>query len=159
MSHARVLPALAAVLAAAALAILGYRVLHPSGGQVAVVREAIARFRVPKQQAAAERLLASAVETGPPRLRAQAANLLASLLIRRHGARRLAEAEQLYTTAVRLDPTDEASKFDLELLLSRQSRRGNHHAREQQAPKTTTTRLRSQPGGTGAAGKSPAYGY
>jgi hypothetical protein len=158
MSRARPLLALAAALAAAALAIVGYRVLHPPGSQDVALREAIARFSDPKQEAGVERLLASAAQTGPARLRAQAASLLASVLIQRHGMRDLAEAEQFYTTAVRLDPTDDASKFDLELLLARPSK-GNHHAREQQAPKTATTRLRSRPGGTGAAGKSARYGY
>jgi hypothetical protein len=158
MRDTRLLAALAAALAAAALALVGYRVLHPSGPHDAAVREAIAHFSEPKQEPVVERLLASAAQTGPARLRAQAASLLASLLIRAHGARELAEAEQLYTAAVRLDPTDDASKFDLELLLARPSK-GNHHAREQRAPKTTTTKLRSQPGGAGAAGKSPQYGY
>lgn len=158
MSHARLLPALAAVLAAAALAVVGDRVLHPSGPHDAAVRTAIAHFGEPKQEPVVERLLGAAAQTGPARVRAQAASLLASLLIQKHGIRELAEAEQLYTTAVRLDPTDDASKFDLELLLALPSK-GNHHAREQRAPKTTTTRVRSQPGGAGAAGKSPQYGY
>jgi hypothetical protein len=159
MSQARLLLALAMALAAAALAIVGYRVLHPSGPNDAAVRDAIARFSDPKQETHVERLLASAAQTGPDRLRAQAASLLASLLIHAHGRRELAEAEQLYTTAVRLDPTDETSKFDLELLLARQDRRRSHHAREQRAPKTATTKLRSQPGGTGAAAKRSQYGY
>lgn len=159
MSRVRPFLALAAALAAAVLAIAGYRVLHPSERHDAAVREAIAQFGDPKQEVGVERLLASAAQTGPARLRAQAANLLASLLIR-HGARELADAEQLYAAAVRLDPTDDASKFDLELLFARQGRRGNHHAREQRAPKTTaTTRLRSQPGGAGAAAKRSRYGY
>jgi hypothetical protein len=77
-----------------------------------------------KRRAVAEAALAQATQDGPARIRAQAAHLLAALALRdaavdRDNAQRyIADAISGFTTAIRLDPHDNASKFDLELLLS-----------------------------------------
>jgi hypothetical protein len=159
MKHARRLWPLSAALAGAALAVAGYLMLHPAGRQDGPLLRSLALVSDPKRRSAAKEPLERALSSGPPVLRAQAANLLASLLIQEQGRRAIADAAQLYSTAVQLDPTDDASKFDLELLLTLQ-RRQAVHAREQRdsAVPIRPTSQRAGPGSQ-SGGHARRYGY
>lgn len=145
------------MLAAAAFTFAGFRVLNAGDGQTRSLREALALLRQPKQATAAARLLRQASRSGSAQARAQASNLLAAFLLEQRGGEATAEAMRLYTTAVRLDRTDDASKFDLELLetLGSRSRRQSGKARTHAAKKAPAPE--QQVGGAGARAGGKGY--
>jgi hypothetical protein len=81
----------------------------------------VAAFR---RRGRAEEALARAAQSGSPAARARASHLLAVLALndaavdRANAQRYVAEAVAGFRAAIRLDPHDDASKYDLELLLS-----------------------------------------
>jgi hypothetical protein len=82
-----------------------------------------------RRRGVAEAALARAAQTGSPSARARASHLLAVLALEDAGADRAnapryqAAAVGGFTAAIRLDPHDDASKYDLELLLSAEGKR------------------------------------
>lgn len=144
----------AAVLAFFAVAALGRSDRDEQALRAALV---LAADRSPGAHARAEAALLQAARRGPRRFEAQAANVLAAFAVAHgNGAGGVKLATRLYRRAVRLDPLDEASKFDLELLLTLRGKRGRHGS--------TRTRGRAAPqesrsGSQGASVAKPGEGY
>jgi hypothetical protein len=119
-----------------------------------------AAFRLRGRAAAA---LAQAALSGPAAGRARALQLLAVLALAdaaadpRSAQRYLADARSGFATAIRLDPRDDASKYDLEFLLSLSHKRQRRQAQNgaARAARSGTTRpagkLNTAPG-SGSAG-------
>lgn len=156
MTHVRRLWPLAACLVAVALAVAAYRQLHDATAPDRPLRRSLALLARPGSRAAAEAALRAAVHSGPSPLRAQAANVLASVLVREHGSKEIPAAIRLYREAIRLDPTDASSKFDLELLLTLTGRRrGGASSRPRHGGRTKP----AQSGAPGSGGQSGGTGY
>jgi len=145
--------------AAVALAFFALTALGASSRDEQTLRAALALAadRSPRAHARAEAALSQAARQGPPRLEAQAANVLAALAVARgDGASGSKLAIRLYRRAIRLDPLDGASKFDLELLLASRRQRGRHgstHTRSRSAPQDPRSNAQ------GAAVARPGEGY
>lgn len=147
---------LAAATAAAALAFGAYAELHPSAAGERRLSQAFALAHRHARPSAVETALDAAVTSGSATSRSQAANLLAALVIRHRGTQGLSRAIALYTTAVRLDPSDNASKYDLELLLTLQGKSGQHgHRSKPRHGRAAPTKNRN--GGTGAPPTGTGY--
>jgi hypothetical protein len=146
------------VAAAAALTFVGYGVLQRDGTDSRELRNALALMAKPGHAAQVVPLLRRAGRSGPARFRAQADNLLASLLVGLGGGKRSTEAMRLYAQAIRLDATDDASKFDLELLttLGGSKSRGSGNGRGKH--KVTRMPQHPRPGG-GAGATKGGSGY
>ena len=104
----------------------------------------------------AEAELLRAAQRGPERLRAQATNVLAALALDHRGSAGLQRAIDLYRTAIRLDSSDRASKFDLELLLALRRRHARGGATQAGGHARPKTRGRAAPG---AGVAKPGEGY
>lgn len=159
--------AVATALAAAALAAAGVALLTAAGAPVVAddgvrarlasaagglerdsgVSEALEAVRAGRTKEAVG-LLRDLEVDGPPELRARLANLLGVLvLMSGNGARTQAEARRHFERALGTDPALEDAKFNLELLLSQESRRGRQ-------PPSGGQRARSavRQGGAGKSG-------
>jgi hypothetical protein len=145
------------VLCAVALASGGFEVLHAGGGQTAALRRALTLLSRPKQSKPAAQLLEQASRSGSPSVRAQASNVLAATLVEQGGGKTTAQAMQLYARAIRLDPTDDASKFDLELLLTLHGGSRKSGKTSAKSSKRAPARERQSPGGAGAASGGKGY--
>jgi hypothetical protein len=144
------------LLCAAALAFAGFRVLDSRDGQTVALRRALTVLSRPKPAA---QLLEQASRSGPTPVRAQASNVLAALTLRQGGRDATAQSEHLYANAVRLDPADDASKFDLELLLTigGGNRTRQHSKARSKAGKHAPAHEQPNPGGAGATSGGKGY--
>jgi hypothetical protein len=121
-----------------------------------------------RRRGRAESALAPAAQTGTAAGRARASHLLAVLALNDAAADRTnarqytAAAVGGFTAAIRLDPSDDASKYDLELLFTLDAKR-----RQQQQQGAAPGRGRGHGGasgghghvGSGAGSSSPGGGY
>ena len=116
-----------------------------------------------RRRGRAARALARAAQSGSAAARARASHLLAVLALqdaavdRAHAQQYMAAAVAGFTTAARLDPHDDASKYDLELLLSlddkrqhQQQQRGGAAPGGQRGPARGRGRAKSGAGFTDA---------
>jgi hypothetical protein len=122
-----------------------------------------------KRRGRAAASLAQAARRGPAEDRARASHLLAVLALAdaaadpRSAQRYLAVARSGFSAAIRLDPRDDASKYDLELLLSlaRKRQRGRDraagHARSGSANSGTTGRVRMPKAAPGSGSAGSGY--
>jgi hypothetical protein len=147
------------VAAGAALAFAGYSALHRDDAGNRELRQALTLLDEPGKTKPAVRLLQEAGKSASPRIRGQADNLLASILYELRGGNATAQSMRLYAEAIRLDPTDDASKFDLELLatLGGAKQHGRSSGRAH-GKKTSKLPAHEQPGG-GAGATAGGSGY
>ena len=146
------------VLCAAALAFGGFEALHTDGGQTTALRRALTLLSRPNQAKAAERLLEQARRSGSRPVRSQASNVLAAVLLERGKGRTATQAMQLYADAIRLDATDDASKFDLELLLTLRGGQSRQRGkRRSSSANRVPAREHPIPGGAGQASGGQGY--
>jgi hypothetical protein len=120
-----------------------------------------------RRRGRAESALAAAVQTGTAVARARASHLLAILALddaaadQTNAQQYTAAAVRGFTAAITLDPSDDASKYDLELLFALDAKR------RQQQPASNPARGRGHGGttggrahsGSGAGSSDPGRGY